>query len=95
MVTVADTVQQLLRERTADSGPAVKYHDRVWTWREHLAESARHAAALIDVADPARPLHVGTLLGNTPQMLTAMAAAGLGGYFLCGINSTRRGAGLA
>ena len=95
MVTVPDTVQQLLRERTADSGPAVKYHDRVWTWREHVAESARHAATLIDVADSARPLHVGTLLGNTPQMLTAMAAAGLGGYILCGINTTRRGDGLA
>ena len=95
MVTVADTVQQLLRERTADPAPAVKYRDQVWTWREHLAESAHHAAALIDVADPARPLHVGTLLGNTPQMLTAMAAAGLGGYILCGINTTRRGDGLA
>ena len=35
------------------------------------------------------------LLGNTPDMLTAMAAAGLGGYVLCGINNTRRGAALA
>ena len=42
-----------------------------------------------------RPLHIGTLLGNTPDMLTAMAAAGLGGYVLCGINNTRRGAALA
>ena len=31
------------------------------------------------------------LLGNTPEMLRAMAAAGLGGYVLCGINTTRRG----
>ena len=28
-------------------------------------------------------------------MLTAMAAAGLGGYVLCGINNTRRGEALA
>ena len=42
-----------------------------------------------------RPLHIGALLGNTPDMLTAMAAAGLGGYVLCGINNTRRGAALA
>lgn len=28
-------------------------------------------------------------------MLTAMAAAGLGGCVLCGINGTRRGAALA
>ena len=92
---MADTVQQLLRERCDDPAPAVKYGDRVWTWREHLDEANRQAAALIAAADPGRPLHVGTLLGNTPRMLTAMAAAGLGGYVLCGINNTRRGDGLA
>ena len=89
-----DTVQQLLRERANDGAPAVKYGDRVWTWREHLTDAAHQAAALIALADPQRPLHVGTLLGNTPQMLVAMAAAGLGGYVLCGINTTRRGEGL-
>ena len=66
-----------------------------WTWREHLADAGRQAAALIGIADHARPLHVGVLLGNTPDMLTAMAAAGLGGYVLCGINNTRRGDALA
>ncbi len=38
---------------------------------------------------------MGVLLDNTPDMLTAMAAAGLGGYVLCGINNTRRGDALA
>ena len=57
--------------------------------------AADQAAALIGIADEARPLHVGVLLGNTPDMLTAMAAAGLGGYVLCGINNTRRGDALA
>ena len=92
---MADTVQQLLRDRIGDPAPAVKYGERVWTWQEHLDEAARHAATLIARADPSRPLHVGTLLGNTPQILTAMAAAGLGGYVLCGINNTRRGEALA
>jgi fatty-acyl-CoA synthase len=92
---VADTVQQLLRSRVGDSTPAVKYGSRVWTWREHLADASAAADALIGIADPARPLHVGALLGNTPEMLTAMAAAALGGYVLCGINDTRRGAALA
>jgi fatty-acyl-CoA synthase len=92
---MADTVQQLLRERIDDPGPAVKFGERVWTWREHLDDAAVQAAALIALADPARPLHVGTLLANTPAMLTAMAAAGLGGYVLCGINNTRRGEALA
>lgn len=67
----------------------------MWTWREHLADAARQASAVIAGADLSRPLHVGTLLGNTPAMLTAMSAAGLGGYVLCGINSTRRGEALA
>jgi len=42
-----------------------------------------------------RPPHVGALLGNSPAMLRSMAAAALGGYVLCGVNTTRRGAGLA
>jgi undecaprenyl pyrophosphate phosphatase UppP len=40
-------------------------------------------------------MHVGVLLGNTAEFLHQMAAAGLGGYLLCGINTTRRGAALA
>lgn len=92
---MAETVQQLLRERLDSDGIALKFEDSTWTWREHLGEAARQAAALIGAADPQRPLHVGTLLGNTPDMLTAMAAAGLGGYVLCGINNTRRGDALA
>lgn len=91
---MAETVQQLLRERAGDDHAAIRYGDRTWTWREHVAESAAVAAALIGSADPDRPLHVGTLLGNTPDMLGAMAAAALGGFTLCGINTTRRGAGL-
>jgi fatty-acyl-CoA synthase len=92
---MVDTIQQLLRTRSGDSTPAVKYGDRVWTWREHLSDAAAAGAALVGIADPNRPLHVGALLGNTPDMLTAMAAAALGGYVLCGINDTRRGAALA
>lgn len=92
---MAETVQQLLRDRAGSEDIAVQYDDRVWTWREHLDEAARQAAALIGIADPARPLHVGVLLANTPDMLTAMAAAGLGGYVVCGINNTRRGDALA
>lgn len=91
---MAETVQQLLRERAEDDRPGVRYAERTWTWREHVAESEAVAAALIGAADPDRPLHVGVLLGNTPDMLRAMAAAALGGFTLCGINTTRRGAGL-
>ena len=89
-----ETIQQVLRERMHDDGVAVRHEDRTWTWREHLAEAAAEASAMIALADASRPLHVGALLGNTPEMLRSMAAAGLGGYVLCGINTTRRGAGL-
>jgi fatty-acyl-CoA synthase len=92
---MADTLQHLLRERAVQDTEAVRYGDRSWTWREHLGAAAAQAAALIEAADPQRPLHVGVLMGNTPDMLTALAAAGLGGYVLCGINTTRRGDGLA
>ena len=90
-----ETVQQLLRSRMDDDTVAMMHGDRTWTWREHLAEAAAEASALIARADPSRPLHVGALLGNTPAMLRSMAAAALGGYVLCGINTTRRGDGLA
>ncbi|OBA62657.1 acyl-CoA synthetase [Mycobacterium sp. 1100029.7] len=89
-----ETVQQLLRERRNDDTAAVAHGDRTWTWREHLAEAEGEAAALIGLADPARPLHVGAALGNSPAMLRSMAAAALGGYVLCGLNTTRRGAAL-
>lgn len=89
-----ETVQQLLRQRRHDDTPALAHGERTWTWREHLAEAEAEAAALIALADTARPLHVGALLGNSPAMLRAMAAAALGGYVLCGINTTRRGTGL-
>lgn len=92
---MADTLQQLLRARAEGDTVAVKYGDDRWTWREHIAQARREAAALIALADPHRPLHVAALLGNTPDMLTALAAAGLGGYVLCGINTTRRGDALA
>ncbi|OMC47562.1 acyl-CoA synthetase [Mycobacterium sp. IS-2888] len=90
-----DTMQALLRKRLSDSAVAVKHGDLQWSWSEYLGKSAARAAALLGAADPQRPMHIGALLGNTPEMLAQMAAAGLGGYVLCGLNTTRRGAALA
>ncbi|MEJ7831717.1 MAG: fatty-acid--CoA ligase FadD1 [Nocardioides sp.] len=91
---MAETIQQLLRERALDDAVGLRYGDQAWTWREHLTEASAQAAALISLTDPNRPPHVGVLLGNTPDMARAMAAAGLGGYVVCGVNTTRRGDGL-
>jgi fatty-acyl-CoA synthase len=90
-----DTIQALLLKRLADPAVAVKHGDLQWSWSRYLAESASRAAALIAAADPRRPMHIGALLGNTPEMLRQMAAAGLGDYVLCGLNTTRRGEALA
>ena len=90
-----ETVQQLLRSRMHDDSVAVAHDDQTWTWREHLAEASAEASAVIGLADTVRPLHVGALLGNSPAMLRSMAGAALGGYVLCGINTTRRGSGLS
>jgi fatty-acyl-CoA synthase len=90
-----ETIQQLLRERASSDAVAVKHGEQQWTWREHLRDASTRAAALLALVDLERPVHVGVLLGNTPEFLTQMAAAGLGGYVLCGLNTTRRGAALA
>ncbi|WP_040801262.1 fatty-acid--CoA ligase FadD1 [Nocardia higoensis] len=93
------TMQQLIAEHAEKDTLAV-IHDAAdgsrvrWTWKEYVTRSSQHAAAILERADAGRPLHIGALLGNTPAMLTAIAGAALGGYVLCGINGTRRGAGL-
>jgi fatty-acyl-CoA synthase len=89
-----DTVQKLLRTRTEDDAVAVISPERTWTWREYLAEATAEASALLALMDPARPLHAGALMTNSPAYVRSMAAAALGGYVLCGINTTRRGEGL-
>ncbi|SIS14490.1 fatty-acid--CoA ligase FadD1 [Williamsia sterculiae] len=87
-------MQQLLRTRASEETVAVRVADRAQSWREHIREAEQIASAILAMADTSRPMHVGTLLGNTPAMLGALAAGGLGGFTLCGINTSRRGAGL-
>ncbi|CAA0079995.1 Long-chain-fatty-acid--CoA ligase FadD17 [Mycolicibacterium vanbaalenii] len=64
------------------------------SWRDHLRQAARLAAALQSRLDPTRPPHVGVLLGNTPFFCTMLAAAALSGIVPVGLNPTRRGAAL-
>ncbi|MCK8612850.1 fatty-acid--CoA ligase FadD1 [Gordonia sp. C13] len=92
---MAETVTQLLQARADDDNLAITYEGRRWTWREYVRDAEKTAAAILSVADASRPMHIGTLLGNTPDMLIALAAGALGGYVTVGINNTRRGDGLA
>lgn len=92
---MGDTVQKLLQERAHDTGTGLLFEDREWSWAEYVDASARRAAVLAARCDPRRPPHVGVLLGNTPEMAMALAAAGVGGFVAVGLNTTRRGDGLA
>ncbi len=92
---MTDTVQKLLLARADDPETALMYGEQEWSWREYLAESAIRAHALAGLRDPDRPFHVGLLLDNTPEMAMGLAAAGLGGFVVAGLNTTRRGEGLA
>ncbi|RNL60015.1 acyl-CoA synthetase [Nocardioides marmoriginsengisoli] len=85
------TVRTLLEARAEDDSPGLAAGDRRWSWREYVAVARSRAAALRGVLDPARPPHVGVLLENTPEMAFQLAAAGLGGHVVVGLNTTRRG----
>ena len=40
------TVTGLLLARAGDPEPGLRFEDRRWSWREHVGECARYAAAL-------------------------------------------------
>jgi fatty-acyl-CoA synthase len=92
---VADTVQGLLLQHAERDTPGLKYGDRTWSWREVVAGAAARAHVLRGLADAEKPLHVGVLLPNSPEMALAIAAGAVGGHITVGINATRRGSALA
>lgn len=93
------TVRDLLLARAEDDRPALRWREagsvRTLTWREYVGAAARLAGDLERGLDPARPPHVGVLLPNGPAFALHLAAAGLGGHVLVGLNATRRGEALA
>lgn len=100
------SIAELLLARAEDDHPGLRFEDSVWTWRQVVAASADRASlirALLDRADddadeggtPARPRHIGVLLGNVPEYLFWLGAAALSGAVVVGINPTRRGDALA
>ena len=75
--------------------PAVRFGDQVMTYAELYDQAARLAALLEQRLDPARPPHVAVLLDNTPDYVVTLAAAGLLGACVVGLNHTRRDEHLA
>ena len=90
-----NSVADLLRARLGDHNPGYVLDDTVFTWDQVVHESAVRASVLKQLLDPARPLHVGVLLENTPDYLFWIGGAALIGACIVGINPTRRGNELA
>ncbi|MBO0680936.1 long-chain-fatty-acid--CoA ligase [Mycolicibacterium sp. S2-37] len=89
------TVSRLLEPLTDVDDRGVHADDSFVSWREHIRAGAALGSALRARLDPARPPHVGVLLGNTPFFSSVLVAAALAGVVPVGLNPTRRGAALA
>jgi fatty-acyl-CoA synthase len=85
------TVTELLVPLADVTDRGVHEGDSFVTWRDHIQAGAELAAALVARLDPARPPHIGVLLGNTPFFSTVLVAAALAGLVPVGLNPTRRG----
>lgn len=88
------TVAALLAPLVDVDDRGVRFEDSFTAWRDHLRYAAAVGAALRARLDPDRPPHVGVLLQNTPFFSAVLAAAGLTGIVVVGLNPVRRGAAL-
>jgi len=88
------SVADLLLARADDDRTGLVFEGRNWTWAT-IVDEARRRAALLTAARIDGPFHIGVLLDNVPEYLFIMAAAGLAGATVVGINPTRRGLHLA
>lgn len=88
---LSPTVGELLAPLVDVTDRGVYEGDSFVNWRDHLRAGAQLAAALKARLDPARPPHVGVLLGNTTFFSSVLVAAGLTGLVPVGLNPTRRG----
>ena len=89
------TVRDLLLTRSDDDRPALRWREsgtiRELSWREYVGAALRLAECLESRLAQGAPPHVGVLLPNGPAFALHLAAAGLGGHVVVGLNSTARG----
>src|SRR6266571_4710138 len=95
MDAAAPTVTGLLLAQAGSTRPGLLYEDRRWSWREHVDECARYAAALRARRVPGRPFHVGVLADNVPEFSFLLGGCAFAGAVLVALNPVRRGAALA
>ncbi|TDC84142.1 AMP-binding protein [Actinomadura sp. 7K507] len=91
------SVAALLEARADDGRPGLRSADdgRAWTWREVVAECASRAAWMDGRREQGRPVHVGVLLDNTPELVFLLGGAALSGSVVVALNPTRSAAELA
>ncbi|GAA4610396.1 long-chain-fatty-acid--CoA ligase [Actinoallomurus liliacearum] len=89
---MSETVAELLRARSADDRVGLRAADEAWTWREVVRECAERAGWMAETAhrEPGtRPLHVGVLLDNVPEMVFLLGGAALSGNVIVALNTAR------
>jgi len=89
------TVTELLLAQAGSSRPGLCFEDRQWSWREHVSECARYAAALRARRQPGAPFHVGVLADNVPEFSFLLGGCAFAGAVLVALNPVRRGNALA
>jgi fatty-acyl-CoA synthase len=95
------TVAAQLLARSADDRPGLRCAEdgRAWTWREVVREGAARAAWMRGMTARSgageRPVHVGVLLDNVPELLFLLGGAALSGSVIVALNPTRGAAELA
>src|SRR5208282_5527302 len=95
MLATPATVTEMLLAQAGSSRPGLRFEDRRWSWREHVSECARYAAALRARRRPGLPFHVGVLADNVPEFSFLLGGCAFAGAVLVALNPVRRGAALA
>jgi fatty-acyl-CoA synthase len=89
------TVTELLLAQAGSPQPGLRFEDRSWSWREHVGECARYAAALRARRAPGLPFHVGVLADNVPEFSFLLGGCAFAGAVLAALNPVHRGSALA
>ncbi|MCO5973277.1 AMP-binding protein [Actinoallomurus soli] len=95
---MSGTVADLLRARSADDRVGLRAAGDAWTWRAVTGECAGRAGWMAGIAGRragSRPLHVGVLLDNVPEMVFLLGGAALSGNVIVALNTTRAAEELA
>ena len=94
-IAASPTVTELLMAQAGSSQPGLRFEGRQWSWREHVSECARYAAALRARRRAGRPFHVGVLADNVPEFSFLLGGCAFAGAVLVALNPVRRGPALA